>query len=85
MAILPTTTLGPYVKQLKIRLFFSYTTHLTQPLDKMFWATKIKMVHKYMAKNPGKVVNRFVFSQLLHEAWTDAMTSLNIKAGFRTT
>ena len=38
-----------------------------------------------MAKNPGKVVNRFVFSQLLHEAWTDAMTSLNIKAGFRTT
>ena len=38
-----------------------------------------------MAKNPGKVVNRFVFSQLLYEAWTDAMTSLNIKAGFRTT
>ena len=38
-----------------------------------------------MAKNPGKVVNLFVFSQLLHEAWTDAMTSLNIKAGFRTT
>ena len=38
-----------------------------------------------MAKNPGKVVNRYVFSQLLHEAWTDAMTSLNIKAGFRTT
>ena len=37
-----------------------------------------------MAKNPGKVVNPFVFSQLLHEAWTDAMTSLNIKAGFRT-
>ena len=40
---------------------------------------------RYMAKNLGKVVNRYVFSQLLHEAWTDAMTSLNIKAGFRTT
>ena len=65
------------------------TTHLTQPLDKgCFGPLKSKwseVCHKYMAKNPGKVVNRFVFSQLLHEAWTDAMTSLNIKAGFRTT
>ena len=65
------------------------TTHLTQPLDKgCFGPLKSKwseVCHKYMAKNPGKVVNRFVFSQLLHEAWTDAMTSMNIKAGFRTT
>jgi len=38
-----------------------------------------------MVKNPGKVVNRFVFCQLLYEVWTGAMTSLNIKAGFRTT
>ena len=59
------------------------TTHLTQPLDKgCFGPLKSKwseVCHKYMAKNPGKVVNRYVFSQLLHEAWTDAMTSLNIK------
>ena len=65
------------------------TTHLTQPLDKgCFGPLKSKwseVCHKYMAKNPEKVVNQFVFSQLLHEAWTDAMTSLNIKAGFRTT
>ena len=44
----------------------------------------MQQVATYMATNPGKVVNQFVFSQLLHEAWTDAMTSLNIKAGFRT-
>lgn len=65
------------------------TTHLTQPLDKgCFGPLKSKwseVCHKCMAKNPGKVVNQFVFSQLLHEAWRDAMTSLNIKAGFRTT
>ena len=65
------------------------TTHLTQPLDKgCFGPLKAKwseVCHGYMAKNPGKVVNRFVFCQLLHEAWTGAMTSLNIKAGFRTT
>ena len=65
------------------------TTHLTQPLDKgCFGPLKSKsseLCHKYMAKNPGKVVNQFVFSELLHEAWTDAMTSLNIKARFRTT
>ena len=65
------------------------TTHLTQPLDKgCFGPLKSKWLevcHKYMSKNPGKVVNRFVFLQLLYEAWTDAMTSMNIKAGFRTT
>ena len=66
------------------------TTHLTQPLDKgCFGPLKSKwseVFHKYMAKNAGKVVNQlFVFSQLLHEAWIDAMTSLNSKAGFRTT
>ena len=38
-----------------------------------------------MSKNPGKVMNQFVFYKLLHEAWTRAMTSLTIKAGFRAT
>jgi len=62
-------------------------THLTHPLDKGFFcASKGKVVRslsQLYGKNPGKVVNRFVFSQLLHEAWRVAMTSLNIKAGFR--
>jgi len=44
-----------------------------------------EVCHSYTVKNPRKVVNRFVFCQLLHEAWTGAMTSLNIKAGFRIT
>ena len=65
------------------------TTHLTQPLDKgCFGPLKMKwaeVCHKYTTSNPGKVVNRFVFSKLLNEAWTQSMTSSNIMAGFKTT
>lgn len=65
------------------------TTHLTQPLDKgCFGPLKMKwseVCHKYITSNPGKVVNRFVFSKLLNEAWVQSMTSNNIIAGFKTT
>ena len=65
------------------------TTHLSQPLDKgVFGPLKMqwrKACHSYMTRNPGKVVNRYAFSQLFHTAWLSAMTTKNIAAGFRTT
>ena len=65
------------------------TTHLSQPLDKgVFGPLKMqwrKACHSYMPRNPGKVVNQYVFSWLFHTAWLDAMTTKNITAGFRTT
>ena len=64
------------------------TTHITQPLDKgCFGPLKMKWIevcHEYVKSNPGKVVTRFVFSKLLHQAWT-AMSVSNIIAGFRIT
>jgi len=47
----------------------------------MKWA---KVCHEYVKSNPGKVVTRFVFSKLLHQAWT-AMSASNIISGFRIT
>jgi len=65
------------------------TTHLTQPLDKgCFGPLKAKwreVCHAYSVNNPGKVVNRYVFSQLLNQTWMQAMSMKNILAGFRVT
>ena len=65
------------------------TTHITQPLDKgCFGPLKLawrKVCHQYMTSNPGKVVNRFCFSELFAEAWMKSMTLTNITAGFRVT
>lgn len=65
------------------------TTHLTQPLDKgCFGPLKVKwreVCHQYTISNPGKVVNRYVFSQPLNQAWMQAMTMTNIVAGFQVT
>ena len=65
------------------------TTHLSQPLDKgVFGPLKVAwrcVCHTYISENPGIVVTRRVFSQLLNSAWHDSMTSKNIIAGFRTT
>ena len=64
------------------------TTHISQPLDKgCFGPLKMKwaeVCHDYIRDNPGKVVTRFVFSKLLHQAWT-AMSFNNITTGFRIT
>ena len=65
------------------------TTHLSQPLDKgVFGPLKVawrRVCHTYLSENPGIVVTRCVFSQLLNSVWHDSMTSKNIIAGFRTT
>ena len=63
------------------------TTHITQPLDKgCFGPLKVcwkEECHNFMSDNPGKVVNRYVFSQLLSRAWSKAMSIRNIAGGFK--
>ena len=63
------------------------TTHITQPLDKgCFGPLKAcwkEECHNFMSDNPGKVVNRYVFSQLLSRAWSKAMSIRNIAGGFK--
>lgn len=62
------------------------TTHIIQPLDKgCFGPLKShwkEECHNYMMANTGKVVNRFVFSQLFSRAWTNAM-SIVTTGGFK--
>ena len=66
-----------------------HTTHITQPLDKgCFSPLKVawrEVCHTFMAKNPGKKVTRFNFSQLFCHAWMKSMTTKNILGGFRVT
>ena len=63
------------------------TTHITQPLDKgcfgPFKTAWRESVRKHMVKNPGKVVTRYSFSELLHEAWMKSMTIKNIISAFK--
>ena len=64
-----------------------HTTHVCQPLDvtcfhslKTYWD---QACDRYMSTHPGKVVTVYQVSQLLAEAWSQAMTPRNITAGFR--
>lgn len=64
-----------------------HTTHEAQPLDctvlgllKTHWSD---VVHEYTQANPGKVVTKFVFSQLFSKAWMRALTPANCISGFR--
>ena len=66
-----------------------HTTHLLQPLDrscfsplKAAWNAECQL---FTSCNPGKVVNRYNFIQLLSQAWARAMNPDNIKSGFRVT
>ena len=40
-------------------------------------------MHKFMIANPGKVVTRYNFSELFHEAWMKSMTVKNILSAFK--
>jgi len=66
-----------------------HTTHMHQPLDRgCFGPLKTKwreVCYKYITDNPGKVVTRYSFSRLFHEAWVKAMTMNNIMSGFKVT
>ena len=64
-----------------------HTTHVSQPLDvsvysplKSHWRAAC---HQYIQKNPGKVVTKYQFNTLLHEAWMQTMKPSSICAGFR--
>ena len=67
----------------------SNTTHLTQPLDKgcfgplkAYWKEECQ---EYLNMNPGRVVTRYQFSEILSKAWAKGMTMKNIIGGFKTT
>lgn len=65
------------------------TTHLTQPLDKgTFGPLKTRwrqVVHDFRVSHPGRVVTQYNFCRLFSKAWVEAMTAVNISAGFQTT
>lgn len=64
-----------------------HTTHGSQPLDvsvfkslKQNWS---EVCHKYIQSNPGRVVTKYQFSELLNSAWTKTMVPSIICSGFR--
>ena len=61
------------------------TTHLTQPLDKSgFGPLKNKwkeVCHKFIPKNPGRVITPRDFSPLFSQAWHEAMSMKTICHG----
>ena len=65
------------------------TTHLTQPLDKgAFGPLKLRwrqVVHDFRTSHPGQVVTQYSFCKLFSKAWVEAMTPMNISAGYKTT
>ena len=64
-----------------------HTTHESQPLDssvfkplKQNWQNAC---HRFVEKNPGRVITKYDFSPLLCKAWGNAMVPNNIISGFR--
>ena len=64
-----------------------HTTHESQPLDasvfkplKQNWHNAC---HNFVQRNPGKVITKYDFSPLLHEAWNNTMIPTVITSGFR--
>ena len=63
-----------------------HATHILQPLDngafgalKQHWS---EACHHHCSHNPGKVVNRYNFSEVFRSAWVEGMTMKNIIASF---
>lgn len=65
------------------------TTHLCQPLDKSgFSPLKVKwkeVCHRFLTRNPGKVITLYSFSELFSEAWQASMGMKTISNGFKVT
>lgn len=78
-----------YAKEHDIILFRlpPHTSHESQPRDvstlKSLKSNWQDACHKYMQCNPGKVVTKHQFSELLNKAWSKTVTPLTICAGFR--
>ena len=66
-----------------------HTSHLLQPLDSApFGAFKIAWqshLHRYNTEHHGRPLNKVNFWDVFVPAWTSAMTTKNIMAGFRKT
>ena len=66
-----------------------HTTQKCQPLDKgVFSSLKTnwkEVCHEFITENPGRIITRYDFSALFHEAWDSSMTIKNIKSGFQIT
>ena len=64
-----------------------HTTPECQPLDcSLFKPLKDKWreeCHKFYAKNPGMVINKFNFCRIFRGAWLSAVNPENIISGFR--
>ena len=64
-----------------------HTTHILQPLDngvfgslKRCWSEEC---HRYCSRNPGRVVNRYNFSEIFHSTWMKSMRMENVVSSFR--
>ena len=64
-----------------------HTMHESQPFDaSVFKPLKLNWhnaCHKFVQRNPGKVITKYDFSPLLHETWNNTMILTDIVAGFR--
>jgi hypothetical protein len=64
-----------------------HTTHLLQPLDKAVFGPLNRayneMCSEFLNENPLNQVNKWTFPGLFQKSWDMAVTSSNIKAGFK--
>ena len=64
-----------------------HTTHESQPFDVgVFAPLKVQwsgVCHDLYQNNPGKIITKFNFSYRFSKAWYQAITPLNIMAGYR--
>ena len=60
----------------------SHTSHILQPLDvgvfKSFKSNFSKACQKYLTERPGQVVTTNVIAQLVHNAWYNSFTPVNM-------
>ena len=65
----------------------SHTTHILQPLDvgvfKSFKSNFSKACHKFLVGRPGQVITTAAIASLVHDAWYNSFTPLNILSGFK--
>ena len=65
----------------------SHTTHILQPLDvgvfHSFKSNFSKACHRYLMGRPGQVITTAAIASLIHDAWYNSFTPLNILSGFK--
>ena len=65
----------------------SHTTHILQLLDvgvfKSFKSNFSKACHKFLMGRPGQVITTAAIALLVHDAWYNSFTPLNVLSGFK--